>query len=172
MIIRPERPDEADAIGRLVTGAFRDAPHADGTEAAIVDGLRAARALILSLVALDAGRLVGHVGVSPITISGVAGNWYGLGPLSVARGHRCRGIGAALVRAALAELRRSGSAGCVVLGDPAYYGRFGFHADPALFLPGVPPAYFQALAFAGRAAGEVGYHPAFYPAAEEQPATH
>jgi predicted N-acetyltransferase YhbS len=49
-----------------------------------------------------------------------------------------------------------------VLGDPGYYGRFGFRVDPNLTLEGVPPEYIQALAFRGaRARGSVTYHPAF-----------
>jgi predicted N-acetyltransferase YhbS len=63
---------------------------------------------------------------------------------------------------ALAELRRRGAAGCVVLGDPAYYRRFGFGARPGLVLPGVPPEYFLAMSFSSNwPVGEVGYHEAF-----------
>ncbi|MCY1449933.1 hypothetical protein D9M71_667060 [compost metagenome] len=50
-----------------------------------------------------------------------------------------------MMKTALAELERLGGRGCVVLGDPGYYGRFGFKAYPDLQLPGVPPEYFQAL---------------------------
>jgi putative acetyltransferase len=64
---------------------------------------------------------------------------------------------------ALRILREKGAAGCVVLGEPAYYGRFGFLADPALVFPGAPPEYFQAFAFgASRPRGVVSYHAAFY----------
>jgi predicted N-acetyltransferase YhbS len=64
---------------------------------------------------------------------------------------------------ALRILREKGAAGCVVLGEPAYYGRFGFLAGPALVLPGAPPEYFQAFAFgASRPRGVVSYHAAFY----------
>jgi predicted N-acetyltransferase YhbS len=63
---------------------------------------------------------------------------------------------------ALAELRTLGAAGCVVLGDPGYYSRFGFKAEPSLLLPGVPAEYFQALAFNGSLpSGTVSYHDAF-----------
>ena len=55
-----------------------------------------------------------------------------------------------------------GAAGCVLLGEPAFYGRFGFKAEPQLRLPGVPPEYFQALAFGpSRPQGTVAYHAAF-----------
>jgi len=72
-----------------------------------------------------------------------------------------RGIGAALIEAGLAALKARGAAGCVVMGDPAYYTRFGFAATPALTYPGVPPAYFMAQAFTQPARGEVAYHAGF-----------
>ena len=66
------------------------------------------------------------------------------------------------MRAALQQLRQQGAAGCVVLGDPAYYGRFGFKAHPGLELPDVPPEYFQALSFTGELpVGVVKYAAAF-----------
>lgn len=163
MEIRDERPEDAPAISRLVIEAFRDAPHSDGTEAAIVDGLRAAGALTISLVAVEGTAVLGHVAFSPVTLSGAGCDWYGLGPLAVRVSGRRRGTGEALVRAGLARLTRDGAAGCVVLGDPAYYARFGFRPDPALTLDGVPAEYFQALRFGGADAGAVAYHPAFYP---------
>lgn len=73
-----------------------------------------------------------------------------------------QGIGAELVKSALSELRRMGAAGCVVLGDPAYYHRFGFLATPALLFPGVPAEYFQAISLNDSwPSGKVSYHPAF-----------
>ena len=67
------------------------------------------------------------------------------------------------MRAALDQLRTLGAAGCVVLGDPAYYGRFGFRAEPSLVFPGVPAEYFQALILRGALPnGTVTYHPGFY----------
>lgn len=64
--------------------------------------------------------------------------------------------------AGLAELKGMGAAGCVVLGDPGFYGRFGFVPEPELTLPGVPPEYFMARSFgATMPSGEVRYHQAF-----------
>lgn len=124
--------------------------------------LRGAGQLSVSLVAEADGAVVGHVAASPVTLSGGERGWYGLGPVSVTPAWQGRGIGSRLVRQALDVLRARGAAGCVVLGEPGYYGRFGFAAAPALVLPGVPPAYFQALAFAGAVpAGTVAYHAAF-----------
>ncbi|MCY1379125.1 hypothetical protein D3C81_2016270 [compost metagenome] len=66
------------------------------------------------------------------------------------------------MHAALAGLRELAAQGCVLLGDPAYYARFGFAPQPGLVLPGVPPEYFQALSFSGHwPQGEVSYHLAF-----------
>src|SRR5690606_6248725 len=151
-----------DAIREVTRAAFASAPHASGTEHRIVDALRAAGALSISLVAVEGGRVVGHVAISPVQVDGGPPGWFGLGPLSVTPARQGRGVGAALVRDALARLRAMGAAGCVLLGDPAYYGRFGFQPAAPLVLPDVPPEYFQAIAFSGvRPAGVVRYHPAF-----------
>lgn len=146
MQIRTETPADVAAIGQVVDAAFRGAPHSDGTEAAIVEALRAAGALTLSLVARadgrPGGRIVGHVAFSPVTVNGAGADLMGLGPLAVLPEAQGRGIGAALVRAGLARL---GARGCVVMGNPGYYRRFGFAPQPGLWLPGVPPDYFMAL---------------------------
>ncbi|MGY6632547.1 MAG: GNAT family N-acetyltransferase [Alkalilacustris sp.] len=159
MQIRPETPTDAAAIRHVVDVAFRGAPHSDGTEAAIVDALRLAGALSLSLVAESEGRTVGHVAFSPVTVDGVEVGLTGLGPLAVLPEAQGRGIGTALVWAGLGRL---GGRGCVVLGDARYYRRFGFAPCPGLWLPGVPPEHFMALA-QGRSLpqGAVAYHPAF-----------
>ncbi len=162
MEIRAERLDDAGTIAALVAAAFADAPHADGTEAAIVDGLRNAGALALSLVAVTSGHIVGYVAFSPVTVEGAAGGWFGLGPVAVELAHRRRGIGAALIQAGLARLRADGAHGCVVLGDPDYYGRFGFEHDPSLHYPDAPAPFFQRIVFERPAPhGAVAYHPAF-----------
>lgn len=162
MPIRPEQPADADAIRALTTEAFATAPHRSGTEAAIVDALRAAGALTLSLVAVEGNEIVGHVAFSPVTIDGAERGWFGLGPVSVRPRRQRGGIGSELIREGLRRLRAMGAEGCVLLGDPAYYGRFGFAADPALVLEGVPPEYFVRLGFgAAVPTGTMRYHAAF-----------
>jgi putative acetyltransferase len=162
MEIRSERPGDADAIRAVTSAAFRDAPHSSGTEAAIVDGLRDAGALAVSLVAIEDGEIVGHAAFSPVTIDSGPGRWFGLGPVSVRPDRQRRGIGGVLIRAGLERLRKSRAEGCVVLGDPAYYGRFGFRSDRGLRYRDLPGELFQKLAFVdGGAEGEVEYHPAF-----------
>lgn len=162
MLIRREEAADAKPIRDLIALSFRDAAHSSGTEASIVDRLRDAGALTVSLVAFDDDVLVGHVAFSPVSINGWARDWYGLGPLAVRSDRQRRGAGRRLVETGLDELEGRGAGGCVVLGDPGYYRRFGFEPDPDLFLAGVPMEYFQRRRFHGEApAGEVRYHPAF-----------
>ncbi|MGQ7935998.1 GNAT family N-acetyltransferase [Paraburkholderia sp. D1E] len=160
--LRAELSTDALAIEQLTIAAFENAPHTNGAEHFIVNALRRAGELSVSLVAQDEGELVGHVALSPVSISNGATGWYGLGPISVLPGHQGRRIGSQLMESTLSELRRLGAGGCVVLGEPAYYGRFGFTATPHLVLPGVPPEYFQAISLGGAwPVGNVTYHEAF-----------
>ena len=116
----------------------------------------------MSLVAVAQGVVIGHVAISPVLISDGTTAWYGLGPISVLPEHQGKGVGSRLMREALDVLRARGAGGCVVLGEPGYYGRFGFHADSELVLAGVPPKFFQALKLGpSTARGTVVYHPAF-----------
>lgn len=167
MEIREERAQEAAEIGRVITEAFRTAPHAAGTEAAILAGLRKAGALTLGLTAAEGGAVLGHVAFSPVRIDGEERGWFGLGPVAVRPDRHGEGIGGALIREGLARLRALGARGCVLVGDPGYYGRFGFRADPALRCAEAPAEVFLALRFGGdAAAGRVEFHPAFFAAPE------
>lgn len=160
--IRQESMSDVEAIHAVTTAAFLNAPHTDHTEQFVVDSLRKAGALAISLVAEQAGEIIGHVAVSPVSITDGAVGWYGLGPISVAPSCQGQGVGSLLMQAALRVLREQGAAGCVLLGDPAYYARFGFRPEPGLVLPGVPPEYFQALPLrASLPSGVVTYHEAF-----------
>lgn len=160
--IRPELPSDVEAIHALTKAAFLNAPHSDHTEHFIVDALRQAGALTVSLVAEEGGEVVGHVAASPVSISDGTTGWCGLGPISVVPKRQRRGLGTLLMRGALRELRDFGAAGCVLLGDPAFYSRFGFRAWDGLVLPAVPPEYFQSLSFGGALPyGVVTYHAAF-----------
>jgi len=160
--IRAESPHDPSSIYRVTAAAFLDAPHTSHTEQFIVSALRKAGQLTVSRVAMHGEELVGHVAISPVRISGTDHGWYGLGPVSVLPDYQGRGIGSALVMDALLVLSSSGAAGCVVVGEPAYYERFGFKADGALKLPGVPPEYFLAVAFDTPVpVGVVSYHEAF-----------
>ncbi len=188
--IRDATPAEAPAIAELVRQAFVGHPHSDQTEHLLVERLRLAGALTLSLVAVEAGLIVGYIAFSPVIIDGVPdqqeqgqqpepaqgswprskprswpGLWLGLAPVAVLPGEQKRGIGTALIEAGLTRSRALGVAGCVVLGDPAYYRRFGFRQHDGLTcLYPVPPEYFMALFFGEAVSpprGQVRYHPAF-----------
>lgn len=162
--IRPEIPSDEDAIEQVTRRAFFSHPYSHQTEQFIIRALRADHALSVSLVAEDAGRIVGHIALSPVTIGdgdGVSG-WYGLGPISVEPDWQRRGIGRALMERGLAELRKIGANGCVLVGDPAFYIRFGFANNPALVLEGVPPEFFLSLSLGTSSAqGNVQFHRAF-----------
>ena len=160
--IRSETSADSRAIEAVTTGAFLNAPHTSHTEQHIVSTLRKAGKLAISLVAESDGKVIGHVAISAVSISDGASGWFGLGPISVIPEHQRRGVGSQLVREALHMLRERGASGCVVLGEPEYYGRFGFKADPNVVLRGVPAEYFQAISFdSSRPKGIVTYDEAF-----------
>lgn len=161
-IIRAEQHKDEAIIHRLTEAAFKEMPFSQGDEQHLVDTLRRDGDLALSLVAEDSGRIVGHVAFSRVTVSDGTPDWYDLGPVSVWPELQHRGIGSALVRRGIADLRECGAAGVVLLGSPEYYARFGFRHEPQLRFPGPPPEYFQCLVLEGRLpAGEVTYAPAF-----------
>lgn len=96
MIVRPEQARDVPAIRALLYAAFENHPHhAPGsppTEHLIVDGLRAAGALTLSLVAEEGGQVIGHIAFSPVLVSQAACDWYGLGPVAVLPGMQLQGV--------------------------------------------------------------------------------
>lgn len=161
--IRPETGADTGVVRDVVTQAFADVEHSDGSEPAIVDALREARALTVSLVAEQDGKVIGHVAASPVTIAdGIAG-WFGIGPVAVRPDRQGAGIGSALMERVLDTLREAGAAGAVLLGDPVFYTRFGFRPVAGLTYPAAPTEYFLALPLtnAPLPGGEVSYHPAF-----------
>jgi len=161
-LICRERDGDADTIRALTRTAFEAMAFSNQTEAGIIDALRDDGSLTLSLVAAIENEIVGHVAFSQVTIDGAHKGWFGLGPISVWPARQRMGIGQALIREGLRQLEQEGASGCVLLGDPAYYGRFGFTCDPDLRYGDAPAKYFQRLVFIPPAAkGEVEYHPAF-----------
>lgn len=118
--VRPEHPDDNPAIHAVHVGSFPT-----DAEARLVDLLRAAGRLSVSLVAEADGAVVGHVAFSPVTAAtGAVGA--GLAPVAVLESYRRQGIAAALVRSGLQACVEAGFGWVVVLGEPEYYGRFGF----------------------------------------------
>ena len=159
--IREEEIGDHTDIGRITTTAFLANPYSQGTEAAIIARLRASGALTLSLVAEYAGEIIGHIAFSPVVLP-TSVNWYGLGPIAVAPDWQRKGIGTALVRHGLRQLRSRQAAGCILVGDPDFYQRFGFQNFPDLKHEGVPSQFVLALSWQEHLpGGYVQFHKAF-----------
>jgi putative acetyltransferase len=164
--IRRETAADQAGIRRVLERAFPTP-----AEAALVDALRAAGCVTLSLVAVGAGdEVLGHILFSPVTIDTAAGTRaaVGLAPMAVDPAWQRQGIGGRLVRAGLEILRRQGHAAVVVLGHPDYYPRFGFAPASRAGLRWehpCPDEAFMALALAPDGltarAGVVRYRPEF-----------
>jgi putative acetyltransferase len=123
LTVRHETASDREAIYRVERDAFgRD------EEATLVDALRDAGNLLLSLVAEEDNIIVGHIAFSPMTIKSDTATHDAvcLGPVAVATAHQKKGIGGALIRAATEELRQRGVSAIFLLGHPTYYPRFGF----------------------------------------------
>lgn len=118
--IRSEKPGDASAISSVHEDAFPTSG-----EARLVELLRVSGNLTISLVAEVGSEVVGHVAFSPVVIADrLAG--LGLAPVGVIRCAQGRGYGRKLIEAGLKEAARRGDPFVVVLGEPAYYSRFGF----------------------------------------------
>jgi len=162
IMIRKETPHDAEAIREVTIAAFKTLPISQHTEQFIIEALRAAKALTLSLVAEMEGRVIGHIAFSPVTLSDGTQDWYGLGPVSVLPEHQRKGIGKTLIEEGLAGLKSLNARGCCLVGHPEYYKAFGFKNVPKLVHEGVPPEFFFALSFDGHVPqGTVVFHEAF-----------
>jgi len=160
--IRSEADADIGAIAEVTIAAFKTLEISNHTEQFVIEALRAAKALAISLVAEVDGRLVGHIAFSPVTISDGTRDWYGLGPVSVLPERQRQGIGKALIREGLSRLRDIDARGCCLVGHPGYYGKFGFANVPGLMHEGVPPEAFFALSFDGHVPqGAVAFHEGF-----------
>ena len=162
ILIRDETDGDISTISEVTVEAFKTLEVSNQTEQYIIEALRAAKALTLSLVAEVGGRVVGHIAFSPVTISDNTRNWYGLGPVSVLPKYQRRGIGKALIQEGLSRLRKLGARGCCLVGHPQYYRKFGFENVPGLVHEGVPQEVFLALSFDGQfPQGNVMFHEGF-----------
>jgi putative acetyltransferase len=162
IIIRNESADDIGAITEVTVAAFKTLEISGHTEHFIVEALRGAGALTISLVAEMDGRVIGHIAFSPVTISDGTADWYGLGPVSVLPEHQRKGIGKALIKEGLSRLRDVNARGCCLVGHPDYYRKFGFKNTTELGHTGVPPEVFFALSFDGLTPrGVVLFHEAF-----------
>jgi putative acetyltransferase len=162
IVIRSERDADASAITEVTVAAFKTLEISNKTEQFVIEALRAARVLEVSLVAEADGRVIGHIAFSPVTIADGTQNWYGLGPVSVLPEYQRQGIGKALIREGLSRLKAMNARGCCLVGHPDYYVKFGFKSMSGLVHEGVPQEVFLALAFDGEAPrGTVAFHEGF-----------
>jgi putative acetyltransferase len=162
IVIRPETNADIDAITEVTSAAFETLEISNHTEQFIIEALRAAKALTVSVVAELDGRVVGHVAFSPVTISDGTQDWYGLGPVSVLPDYQRNGVGKALIQQGLSRLKDLNAQGCCLVGHPDYYRRLGFKNMPGFVHEGVPPEVFLALSFDGYVPkGTVAFHEGF-----------
>lgn len=160
--IRQEQSADIDAIRELVRLAFTGHPYSSGTEPLIIDALRADGALELSLVAGVDSEVVAHIAFSAAGIGDLSSGWFVVGPVAVRPDCQGRGIGRTLIEAGLDVMRSRNACGCVLVGDPDFYRRFGFRPCPRVTWPGVPEEYVLCLPFGEEEpAGEIAHHPAF-----------
>jgi putative acetyltransferase len=162
IVIRSETQSDVSAITDVTIAAFKTMEISNHTEQFIIEALRAAKALTVSLVAEVEGRIIGHIAFSPVTISDGTQNWYGLGPVSVLPTYQRQGIGKALIREGLSHLKDINANGCCLVGHPDYYIKFGFKNMSGLVHEGVPQEVFFALSFDGHIPqGNVTFHEGF-----------
>ena len=162
IVIRRETDSDVSAITEVTAAAFKTLEISNHTEQFIIAALRAAKALMLSLVAEADGRVIGHIAFSPVSISDGTRNWYGLGPVSVLPAYQRQGIGKALIQEGLSRLKDVNAQGCCLVGHPDYYRKFGFSNMSGLVHEGVPQEVFFALSFDGHTPqGTVAFHEGF-----------
>jgi putative acetyltransferase len=162
MIIRKEKNTDFESISNVTIEAFKNHPISRQTEHFIINALRSANALTISLVAEIDEQIVGHIAFSPITISDGTTEWYGLGPVSVLPKYQTQGIGKALINKGLSLLKDMGAQGCALVGPPDYYKRFGFKNHQEMIHEGIPQEVFLVLPFTEKIPkGIVVFHEGF-----------
>jgi putative acetyltransferase len=164
MIIRKEDPKDYAAVHAVNAAAFETE-----AEANLVDVLRMEAQPIVSLVAEEAGLVVGHALFSPVSLSGFRDlKIMGLGPMAVIPKYQRKGIGSALIETGLEICKRLGYGAVIVLGHPGYYPRFGFRPSVLYDITceyDVPENVFMVLelqpGYLDGSSGVIKYHPAF-----------
>ncbi len=162
IVIRNETDADIGAITEVTVAAFKTLKISNHTEQFIIEALRAAKALTVSLVAEVDGHVIGHIAFSPVNISDGTQNWYGLGPVSVLPEYQRKGIGKSLIKEGLSQLKELNAQGCCLVGHPDYYKKLGFKNMSGLIHEGVPHEVFLALSFDGHIPqGTVIFHEGF-----------
>jgi putative acetyltransferase len=162
VLIRDEKNTDYGVITDVTKLAFETMEISNHTEQFIIDALRSAKALTVSLVAEVDGLVVGHIAFSPVTMSDGTKDWYGLGPVSVHPDFQRKGIGKALIQEGLLRLKNLKAKGCCLVGHPEYYRQFGFNNVEGLVHEDVPQEVFFTLSFDGNMPqGNVMFHEGF-----------
>jgi putative acetyltransferase len=162
IVIRNETDADVGAITEVTVAAFKTLEISNHTEQFIIEALRAAKALAVSLVAEVDGHVIGHIAFSPVNITDGTQNWYGLGPVSVLPEYQRKGIGKSLIKEGLSQLKELNAQGCCLVGHPDYYKKLGFKNMSGLIHEGVPHEVFFALSFDGHIPqGRVIFHEGF-----------
>jgi len=164
LIIRPETENDRESVHAVNAAAFET-----HSEANLVEALGRQARPIVSLVAEQDGKVIGHIMFSPVTVPDHPElNMMGLAPMAVAPAQQRKGIGSELIRAGLTECRKQGITAVVVLGHPHYYPRFGFRPSKRFGIEceyDVPDDAFMALELESGAlsgvSGHIRYHEAF-----------
>jgi len=161
-LVREETPEDAAAIRKVTELAFHGLPHAGGDEQDIVERLRRVGDLSVSLVAELDGAVIGQITFSPAENADGSGPWFTLGPVSVIPPHQGMGIGAMLIETGMAMLKHNAALGCVLLGNPLYYQRFGFEVARDFAPEDVPAEYFSMRLFSSAVPSDrFSFHRAF-----------
>lgn len=161
-LIRDEENTDHGVVSDVTRSAFETLEISNHTEQFIIDALRSAGALAVSLVAEVDGLVVGHIAFSPVTVTDGTKGWYGLGPVSVLPDYQRKGIGKALIQKGLTRLKDLKAKGCCLVGHPKYYRQFGFQNVDGLVHEGVPKEVFFVLSFEGKfPQGKVMFHQGF-----------
>ncbi len=121
MRVRPADDADLDHIDRIHTAAF-----ASPTESHIVRSLRDRGKLTVSLMIECSGEAIGHLAMSPVQVDGSSATILAIGPIAVIPERQRQGVGSELMREGINRSRRGGVAAIILLGDPAWYRRFGF----------------------------------------------
>lgn len=162
-LIRPEHANDHAAIFEITKRAFAPMPFSDGDEQELIGRFRNEGVLALSLVAEIDGAVVGQITLTPAFAADGSAGWFALGPIAVAPEFHSKKIGSKLIEVAIAWLREQDAAGCVLVGNPTYYRRFGFKPNPALAPKGEPAEYYQILPLRVQEPSVVvSFHPLFY----------
>lgn len=171
IMIQQETPSDYQMVENLIKSAFKTAPHSDGNEHLLVNQLRNSPSFIpeLSLIAKignekETSKIVGHILLTKIQINNHTE--LALAPLSVLPEYQNQGIGKALINQAHTKAKALGFNAIVLLGEPNYYGKFGYQtaSDFNITAPfDVPNEYYQVLFLSDKTdiCGTVVYDQAF-----------